>query len=266
MIMAAVCHITLFDTCTVPSIRSQTTERHSDFSTSRRQCLMCAVFSFQKVNNFSSLSDMKDRLLYMLCVYMCVPISTQYHPQGSFFPRFPFLLLLAFSSFPRSCSKLFIVRRKERLSKLVPYIKADPIVSTSLTPQCPPSQLCCSKTGRQGKPQKKSCFLYPPDTYQWGGGKNWWGVEKSGVKVWECVWESAKSTHLHLCMHVLKCVSFVFMCRTHTLVARGFRRPRGLMCWCDMALIVAAAANEITMRSERPTVGRPVRCHCLNPY
>lgn len=214
--MAAVCHITLFDTCTVPSIRSQTTERHSDFSTSRRQCLMCAVFSFQKVNNFSSLSDMKDRLLYMLCVYMCVPISTQYHPQGSFFPRFPFLLLLAFSSFPRSCSKLFIVRRKERLSKLVPYIKADPIVSTSLTPQCPPSQLCCSKTGRQGKPQKKSCFLYPPDTYQWGGGKKLmrsgeeWS-ESVGMCVREC--EKYASTFMHACAQM--CFFRVYVPHAH---------------------------------------------------
>lgn len=144
----------------------------------------------------------------------------------------------ALFTFPWSCGSLFIDRRWETPSKLLPHIKADLIVS----PLC---QFCCSKTGRQGKPQKKSCSRCPPETHQWGDKKLWRG--KGGWDDCGNVWVSTRVCNSSWCFCVRAFAG------PWELAAQGFDML--------MRLIVVVAANEITMRS-----GRPSRRHCLTPY
>lgn len=165
--------------------------------------------------------------MYTLC--MCVPMCGEHKTLSpGIFPllvlpsssswhclRFPLKLLLA----------IYSEKRGETIKAGSIYQSRSDRPHSSLSPPCPPSELCCSKTGRQGKPQKKSCSLCPLETYRWEKGSG--GVEEGGKSVGMCERECKKRVSGFPCLRVHKCKSFssvhVHVCAgSWVMAAQGF--------------------------------------------
>lgn len=98
------------------------------------------------------------------------------------FPHSHFLLLLAIPSFsPHGWSCLFI-ERKARPSKLILYIKAEPVVSFLLPPWCPLSELHWSKNKKAGKAPEGILLSLPTRDPPWGEKPNRDGRERKRVR------------------------------------------------------------------------------------